>query len=160
MRKRLPQGHVARIVSLLLDGLLLAVLHLGEAVLHVAQVGRGAQHVEAGGHGADSHQHAIRLSSPDATIGIAQTDIKKVLAYSTVSQLGYMFLAAGVGAFTAAIFAAGAFVLIDEPAVHGRLTAASIGPRAAQPGAARRRSTRARAAYACVRRHARRRHRP
>ena len=39
-----------------------------------------------------------------ATIGIAQTDIKKVLAYSTVSQLGYMFLAAGVGAFTAAIF--------------------------------------------------------
>jgi NADH-quinone oxidoreductase subunit L len=39
-----------------------------------------------------------------ATIGIAQNDIKKVLAYSTVSQLGYMFLACGVGAFTAAIF--------------------------------------------------------
>ena len=39
-----------------------------------------------------------------ATIGLAQTDIKKVLAYSTVSQLGYMFLAAGVGAFSAAIF--------------------------------------------------------
>src|SRR5260221_9453242 len=39
-----------------------------------------------------------------ATIGIAQYDIKKVLAYSTVSQLGYMFLAAGVGAFTSAIF--------------------------------------------------------
>ncbi|HEV3483797.1 MAG TPA: NADH-quinone oxidoreductase subunit L, partial [Vicinamibacterales bacterium] len=39
-----------------------------------------------------------------ATIGLAQTDIKKVLAYSTVSQLGYMFLAAGVGAYTAAIF--------------------------------------------------------
>ena len=39
-----------------------------------------------------------------ATIGIAQNDIKKVLAYSTVSQLGYMFLAAGVGAFTGAIF--------------------------------------------------------
>jgi NADH-quinone oxidoreductase subunit L len=39
-----------------------------------------------------------------ATIGITQTDIKKVLAYSTVSQLGFMFLAAGVGAFTAAIF--------------------------------------------------------
>jgi len=39
-----------------------------------------------------------------ATIGVAQTDIKKVLAYSTVSQLGYMFLAAGVGAFTGAIF--------------------------------------------------------
>lgn len=39
-----------------------------------------------------------------ATIGITQTDIKKVLAYSTVSQLGYMFLACGVGAFTAGIF--------------------------------------------------------
>jgi len=39
-----------------------------------------------------------------ATIGLAQNDIKKVLAYSTVSQLGYMFMAAGVGAFTAAIF--------------------------------------------------------
>jgi NADH-quinone oxidoreductase subunit L len=39
-----------------------------------------------------------------ATIGLAQNDIKKVLAYSTVSQLGYMFLAAGTGAFAAAIF--------------------------------------------------------
>ena len=39
-----------------------------------------------------------------ATIGLAQNDIKKVLAYSTVSQLGYMFLACGVGAFSAAIF--------------------------------------------------------
>lgn len=39
-----------------------------------------------------------------ATIGLAQNDIKKVLAYSTVSQLGYMFLACGVGAFGAAIF--------------------------------------------------------
>jgi NADH-quinone oxidoreductase subunit L len=39
-----------------------------------------------------------------ATIGIAQNDIKKVLAYSTVSQLGYMILACGVGAFVAAIF--------------------------------------------------------
>ena len=39
-----------------------------------------------------------------ATIAIAQWDIKKVLAYSTVSQLGYMFLACGVGAFTAGIF--------------------------------------------------------
>jgi NADH-quinone oxidoreductase subunit L len=39
-----------------------------------------------------------------ATIGIAQNDIKKVLAYSTVSQLGFMFMGAGVGAFVAAIF--------------------------------------------------------
>ncbi|MBE0597686.1 MAG: NADH-quinone oxidoreductase subunit L [Desulfuromonadales bacterium] len=39
-----------------------------------------------------------------ATIGLAQNDIKRVLAYSTVSQLGYMFLAMGVGAFTAGIF--------------------------------------------------------
>ncbi len=39
-----------------------------------------------------------------ATIGLVQTDIKRVLAYSTVSQLGYMFFAAGVGAFSAGIF--------------------------------------------------------
>ena len=39
-----------------------------------------------------------------ASIGVAQTDIKKVLAYSTVSQLGYMFLAAGLGAYSAALF--------------------------------------------------------
>ena len=39
-----------------------------------------------------------------ATIGLMQTDIKKVLAYSTVSQLGLMFLALGVGAYTAAVF--------------------------------------------------------
>jgi len=39
-----------------------------------------------------------------ATIGMTQFDIKRVLAYSTVSQIGYMFLACGVGAYTAAIF--------------------------------------------------------
>ncbi len=39
-----------------------------------------------------------------ATIAIVQKDIKKVLAYSTVSQLGYMFMAVGVGAYTAGVF--------------------------------------------------------
>ncbi len=39
-----------------------------------------------------------------AVIGLAQNDIKKVLAYSTISQLGYMFLAVGVGAYTFGIF--------------------------------------------------------
>jgi NADH-quinone oxidoreductase subunit L len=39
-----------------------------------------------------------------ATIGLVQTDIKRVLAYSTVSQLGYMFLGCGIGAYTASIF--------------------------------------------------------
>ncbi|HKF28254.1 MAG TPA: NADH-quinone oxidoreductase subunit L [Candidatus Binataceae bacterium] len=39
-----------------------------------------------------------------ATIGVAQNDIKKVLAYSTVSQLGYMFAAVGVGAYAAGMF--------------------------------------------------------
>ncbi len=64
--------------------------------------------------------HALFLSSPfvlnlvaiigictallAATIALVSTDIKKVLAYSTISQLGYMFLACGVGAFGAGIF--------------------------------------------------------
>ena len=39
-----------------------------------------------------------------ATIAMVQTDIKRVLAYSTISQLGYMFLGVGVGAFAAGIF--------------------------------------------------------
>src|SRR6202007_1794801 len=39
-----------------------------------------------------------------ATIGLVQTDIKKVLAYSTVSQLGYMFLGLGVGSYAAGVF--------------------------------------------------------
>ena len=39
-----------------------------------------------------------------ATVAVSQNDIKKVLAYSTVSQLGYMFLAVGSGAYVAAIF--------------------------------------------------------
>src|SRR6202042_1195396 len=39
-----------------------------------------------------------------ASIGVVQNDIKKVLAYSTISQLGYMFLGCGVGAFSAGVF--------------------------------------------------------
>ncbi len=39
-----------------------------------------------------------------ATVGLVQTDIKRVIAYSTCSQLGYMFVAAGVGAYSAAMF--------------------------------------------------------
>src|SRR5271157_2882811 len=39
-----------------------------------------------------------------ATVGCAQNDIKRVIAYSTCSQLGYMFVAAGVGAFQVSIF--------------------------------------------------------
>src|SRR6202012_1171565 len=39
-----------------------------------------------------------------ATVGMVQTDIKRVLAYSTISQLGYMFLACGAGAYAAAVF--------------------------------------------------------
>jgi NADH-quinone oxidoreductase subunit L len=39
-----------------------------------------------------------------ATIGMVQTDIKRVLAYSTISQLGYMFMACGVAAFSAGVF--------------------------------------------------------
>jgi len=56
-------------------------------------------------HGPDGGGHGRR---PDrvraATIGVAQNDIKKVLAYSTVSQLGYMFLAMGSSAYAAGIF--------------------------------------------------------
>jgi NADH-quinone oxidoreductase subunit L len=39
-----------------------------------------------------------------ATIGTAQVDIKRILAYSTMSQIGYMFLAVGIGAYTAGMF--------------------------------------------------------
>lgn len=47
---------------------------------------------------------AIITAIMAATIGLVQNDIKKVLAYSTVSQLGFMFVALGVGAFTAGVF--------------------------------------------------------
>lgn len=47
---------------------------------------------------------AIITAFVAATIGLVQNDIKKILAYSTVSQLGFMFIALGVGAYTAAVF--------------------------------------------------------
>jgi NADH-quinone oxidoreductase subunit L len=47
---------------------------------------------------------AVATSFFAATIGLVQNDIKKVLAYSTISQLGYMFLGLGVGAFASGIF--------------------------------------------------------
>ena len=47
---------------------------------------------------------AITTALIAATIGLVQNDIKKVLAYSTVSQLGFMFVALGVGSFSAAVF--------------------------------------------------------
>ena len=47
---------------------------------------------------------AITTALIAATVGLVQNDIKKVLAYSTVSQLGFMFVALGVGAYTAAVF--------------------------------------------------------
>ncbi|PYN46260.1 MAG: hypothetical protein DME00_19660 [Candidatus Rokuibacteriota bacterium] len=46
----------------------------------------------------------VEPSTATGTIGLVQTDIKRVLAYSTVSQLGYMFAAVGVGAYAAGIF--------------------------------------------------------
>ncbi len=55
-----------------------------------------------------------------ATIGLVQTDIKKVLAYSTVSQLGYMFLACGVGAFGAGVFHFDDARILQRPALPGR----------------------------------------
>ena len=45
------------------------------------------------------------------TVAIMQPDIKRVLAYSTISQLGYMFLAVGIGAYSAAVF------MVDLPRV-------------------------------------------
>ena len=55
-----------------------------------------------------------------ATIGLVQTDIKKVLAYSTVCQLGYMFLACGVGAFSAGIFHLMTHAFFKGSALPGR----------------------------------------
>src|SRR5246127_1539438 len=63
------------------------------ALIHAATMVTAGVYVVARSH--------ILFTPP---LGLVQTDIKRVLAYSTVSQLGYMFLACGVGAFSAGIF--------------------------------------------------------
>jgi NADH-quinone oxidoreductase subunit L len=55
-------------------------------------------------HADHRRNHRRRHRALAGTIGLVQNDIKRVLAYSTVSQLGYMFLAMGVGAYGAGIF--------------------------------------------------------
>ena len=72
-------------------------------VYMVARIAR-AFPARAGGDAGGRASSAALTALFAATIGLVQTDIKKVLAYSTVSQLGYMFLACGVGAFGAGIF--------------------------------------------------------
>ena len=83
------------------------------ALIHAATMVTAGVYVVARSHILFTHSPAAMLVVAivgcataffAATIGLVQTDIKKVLAYSTVSQLGYMFLACGVGAFTAGIF--------------------------------------------------------
>ena len=84
------------------------------ALIHAATMVTAGVYMVARSHAifsARAARHAGRRASSAAltaffaaTIGLVQTDIKKVLAYSTVSQLGYMFLGCGVGAFGAGIF--------------------------------------------------------
>ena len=83
------------------------------ALIHAATMVTAGVYLVARLHGI--YLHAPEASALVATIGVAtaffaatiavvQTDIKKVLAYSTISQLGFMFLAAGVGAYGVAVF--------------------------------------------------------
>jgi NADH-quinone oxidoreductase subunit L len=83
------------------------------ALIHAATMVTAGVYVVARSHILFSHSETAMLAVSmvgcataffAATIGLVQTDIKRVLAYSTVSQLGYMFLACGVGAFSAGIF--------------------------------------------------------
>jgi len=83
------------------------------ALIHAATMVTAGVYVVARSHVLFAHSRTAMLAVAivgcataffAATIGLVQTDIKRVLAYSTVSQLGYMFLACGVGAFSAGIF--------------------------------------------------------
>jgi len=83
------------------------------ALIHAATMVTAGVYVVARSHVLFAHSETAMLAVAivgcataffAATIGLVQTDIKRVLAYSTVSQLGYMFLACGVGAFSASIF--------------------------------------------------------
>jgi NADH-quinone oxidoreductase subunit L len=83
------------------------------ALIHAATMVTAGVYVVARSHILFEHSETARVVVAvigcatalfAATIGLVQTDIKRVLAYSTVSQLGYMFLACGVGAFSAGIF--------------------------------------------------------
>src|ERR1700682_2314075 len=83
------------------------------ALIHAATMVTAGVYVVARSHVLFTHSPSAMLivaiigcppAISAATIGLVQTDIKRVLAYSTVSQLGYMFLALGVGAFSAGIF--------------------------------------------------------
>src|SRR5467141_918914 len=83
------------------------------ALIHASTMVTAGVYVVARSHILFSHSETAMLAVAmvgcltaffAATIGLVQTDIKRVLAYSTVSQLGYMFLACGVGAFSAGIF--------------------------------------------------------
>src|SRR5579864_2882738 len=80
------------------------------ALIHAATMVTAGVYMVARMNGLFSHAPAAMLAVAiiggatalyAATIGLAQNDIKKVLAYSTISQLGYMFLACGVGAYAA-----------------------------------------------------------
>jgi NADH-quinone oxidoreductase subunit L len=83
------------------------------ALIHAATMVAAGVYMVARCHVLYSHAPAAMLAVAiigavtalySATIGLVQTDIKKVLAYSTISQLGYMFLGCGVGAYAAGIF--------------------------------------------------------
>src|SRR6266849_1283142 len=83
------------------------------ALIHAATMVTAGVYVVARSHILFAHSETAMLAVAivgcataffAATIGLVQTDIKRVLAYSTVSQLGYTFLACGVGAFSAGIF--------------------------------------------------------